>query len=137
MFGDGRVAFVSDTIDAGDPKQPGVSNKPGYTLPGSESPYGIWGAIGTRASMEIVNGRNDFPAIEPDKVATGGGSSSHGFTNWRDRAGKISLSAKLVRIIDKKTIELQDTDGVLHQVPLNSLRDQDIFRAVRDQLIDE
>ena len=105
----------------------------GYTPAGSESPYGIWGAIGTRASKETLN-RGDFPAIEPDEDPTGEESSSTGFTRWRDRAGKRSLSAKFIRIIDNKTIELEDTDGVLHQVPLNTLRDQDIFRAVRDQL---
>lgn len=137
LFGDGRVAFIADTIDAGDPEQPGVSNAVGYALPGSESPYGVWGALGTRAAKEIVNARNDYPAIEPDKATTNGGSSSRGFTNWRDRAGKVSLSAKLVRIIDKKTIELEDAGGVLHQVPLNTLRDQDIYRAVRDQLTAE
>jgi prepilin-type N-terminal cleavage/methylation domain-containing protein/prepilin-type processing-associated H-X9-DG protein len=51
-FADGSVRFISDSIDAGDPRQPTVyvgSTQP----PGSESPYGVWGALGTRASGEL------------------------------------------------------------------------------------
>lgn len=46
-MGDGAVRFISENISAGDPNA---------TSPGSgPSPYGVWGAIGTRASGETVN----------------------------------------------------------------------------------
>jgi prepilin-type processing-associated H-X9-DG protein len=51
-FADGSVRFVTDSIDSGDPHQATVyvgSSNP----PGSESPYGLWGALGTRASGEL------------------------------------------------------------------------------------
>jgi hypothetical protein len=35
-----------------------------------------------------------------------------------------------VRLIDKVTVELEDTTGILHRVPLNTLSDQDIIIAV-------
>jgi prepilin-type N-terminal cleavage/methylation domain-containing protein len=43
---DGSVRFISDEIDAGNP---GVKS----TL-GAPSPYGVWGALGTRSGGEIV-----------------------------------------------------------------------------------
>lgn len=49
---DGAVRFVGDMIDAGDRHEPSVfidSPNP----PGSPSPYGVWGALGTRSSGEI------------------------------------------------------------------------------------
>ncbi len=52
---DSAVRFVTDSIDAGDPNVPTVyvgSSSP----PGSESPYGLWGAMGTRNSHELING---------------------------------------------------------------------------------
>ncbi|GAB4127571.1 DUF1559 domain-containing protein [Thermopirellula anaerolimosa] len=58
-FVDGSVRFISETIDAGDPTLklgegfPGfVANDPHqYTGP---STYGVWGALGTRASGESI-----------------------------------------------------------------------------------
>lgn len=49
---DGAVRFISDSIDSGDEFQPTVylgSPNP----PGSKSPFGVWGAMGTRASSEL------------------------------------------------------------------------------------
>ncbi len=49
-FVDGSVHFISNDIDAGNlsaPQPSGSSSDP--------SPYGVWGALGTRASGEMVN----------------------------------------------------------------------------------
>ena len=49
---DGAVIFISNSIEAGDENGPTVyvgSSHP----PGSESPFGVWGAMGTRAAGEI------------------------------------------------------------------------------------
>ena len=65
LLGDGSVRFVSDSIEAGDGHQSSVfvdMNSDGDlsdssvapSVPGSESPDGLWGALGTRAAMETI-----------------------------------------------------------------------------------
>ncbi|WP_083435013.1 DUF1559 domain-containing protein [Rhodopirellula islandica] len=60
---DGAVRFITESIESGDQ----TSDSPGYAnnqsvqtaahlRPGAESPYGLWGALGTRASREIIDG---------------------------------------------------------------------------------
>lgn len=62
VMADGAVKFISDTIEAGDPRTPCVycialeSRTNSVTLAGSRSPYGVWGALGTRASRESISG---------------------------------------------------------------------------------
>jgi prepilin-type N-terminal cleavage/methylation domain-containing protein len=61
VMGDGAVKFITDSIDAGNQS----SNSPGYdgtqTLlggllqPGAQSPYGLWGYLGTRANREVIS----------------------------------------------------------------------------------
>ncbi len=56
LMGDGAVKFITDSIEAGDK----TANSPNWpvgtstTGPGKKSPYGLWGALGTRASKENV-----------------------------------------------------------------------------------
>ena len=62
MMGDGAVIFITDSIEAGDASAPpverGNSSMPGWlgpgTEPGAQSPYGLWGALGTRAVKETI-----------------------------------------------------------------------------------
>ncbi|MGI9470019.1 MAG: DUF1559 domain-containing protein [Rubripirellula sp.] len=57
MMADGAVVFISDSIDAGDSTAPAV-RLDGRTSTrgnsGSPSPYGLWGALGTRAGNEAT-----------------------------------------------------------------------------------
>ena len=53
---DGAVIFITDSIEAGTQNEPMVRQGGGYTLPGSASPYGLWGALGTRANKETIEG---------------------------------------------------------------------------------
>jgi prepilin-type N-terminal cleavage/methylation domain-containing protein/prepilin-type processing-associated H-X9-DG protein len=55
LMGDGAVIFITDSIEAGN-KSIGnvVWNGTGARAPGSASPYGLWGALGTRATKEVV-----------------------------------------------------------------------------------
>lgn len=46
LFVDGSVRFTSNEIETGNP-----SVKPAFPAP---SPYGVWGALGTRSGMEVV-----------------------------------------------------------------------------------
>ncbi|TWT79224.1 Type II secretion system protein G precursor [Planctomycetes bacterium CA13] len=47
LLGDGAVRFVTDSIDAGNTEFPMANIEQGQ-----KSPYGIWGALGTRAGKE-------------------------------------------------------------------------------------
>ncbi|NND96694.1 MAG: DUF1559 domain-containing protein [Pirellulaceae bacterium] len=60
LMGDGAVIFITDSVEAGDSHHPTVrvnaginASHPG-TVAGSISPYGLWGALGTRANNETV-----------------------------------------------------------------------------------
>ncbi|MCA9137676.1 MAG: DUF1559 domain-containing protein [Planctomycetales bacterium] len=55
LMGDGAVIFLADTIEAGDIHHTNVwSGGTGESVPGAKSPYGLWGAMGTRASREVI-----------------------------------------------------------------------------------
>ncbi|WP_145170247.1 DUF1559 family PulG-like putative transporter [Rubripirellula lacrimiformis] len=59
LMGDGAIKFITDSIEAGTQTNPVVwisgtaANK---NASGAPSPYGLWGALGTRASKEVLNG---------------------------------------------------------------------------------
>ena len=56
LMADGSVKFVTESIDAGDK----TANAPNWPTgsppvpPGSKSPYGVWGAMGTKAAKETI-----------------------------------------------------------------------------------
>lgn len=50
LFADGAVRFITDSIDSGDSTFPAT-----LIEAGEESPYGVWGAIGTRGNREKKN----------------------------------------------------------------------------------
>jgi prepilin-type processing-associated H-X9-DG protein len=55
LMGDGAVIFVTDSIEAGDQRAPMVwFGGIGAAAPGSNSPYGLWGALGTRGNRETI-----------------------------------------------------------------------------------
>ncbi len=58
LMGDGAVKYVTDSIEAGDSGRGQVGVHAQHTdpdsTPGIASPYGLWGALGTRASKETI-----------------------------------------------------------------------------------
>ena len=62
LMGDGAVVFMTESVEAGDASAPpierGSGGSPGWmgplTAPGQKSPYGLWGALGTRAVGETI-----------------------------------------------------------------------------------
>ncbi len=55
MMGDGAIKFITDSIVGGVVHDGNVwSSGTGESAPGSQSPYGLWGALGTRASAEQI-----------------------------------------------------------------------------------
>ena len=57
LMADGAVKFITDSIEAGNSKAPPVRHDGWVINPaGSKSPYGLWGALGTRANKELIDG---------------------------------------------------------------------------------
>ena len=55
-MGDGAVKFITDSIEAGDGNHRAPERDGGEGVgPGMQSPYGLWGSLGTRASKEVLN----------------------------------------------------------------------------------
>jgi hypothetical protein len=53
---DGSIKFVTDSIEAGDDSATVVTlGGTGPSSAGSSSPYGVWGALGTRAAREVID----------------------------------------------------------------------------------
>ncbi|TWT80769.1 hypothetical protein CA13_22150 [Planctomycetes bacterium CA13] len=52
LMGDGAVRFITDSIEAGDSSADGrfLNNRPG-----GQSPYGLWGALGSRSAKEVID----------------------------------------------------------------------------------
>ncbi|SMP54118.1 prepilin-type N-terminal cleavage/methylation domain-containing protein/prepilin-type processing-associated H-X9-DG domain-containing protein [Neorhodopirellula lusitana] len=56
LMADGAVRFITESIEAGDSHAGGIKNGgTGARAPGSKSPYGLWGSLGTRASKEVID----------------------------------------------------------------------------------
>ncbi|GAA5507611.1 DUF1559 domain-containing protein [Novipirellula caenicola] len=56
LMGDGAIKFVTNSIESGNQEAHMVEfSRTGISAPGSKSPYGLWGALGTRASKETVS----------------------------------------------------------------------------------
>ncbi len=56
LMADGAIIFITDSIEAGDSRHEMVSLSAVDldSVPGSKSPYGLWGALGTRANKEVI-----------------------------------------------------------------------------------
>ena len=56
LMADGAVIFMTESVEAGDRRASAIfRNGVGTRAPGSPSPYGLWGAMGTKASREVVD----------------------------------------------------------------------------------
>jgi prepilin-type N-terminal cleavage/methylation domain-containing protein/prepilin-type processing-associated H-X9-DG protein len=57
LMADGAIKFVTDSIEAGNQNSPVVhaAMSPPCLPAGSASPFGLWGALGTRSSKEVVD----------------------------------------------------------------------------------
>ncbi|QDT10137.1 DUF1559 domain-containing protein [Planctomycetes bacterium K23_9] len=55
LMGDGAVIFMTDSVEAGDRRAGAIRLNGGAARnPGSRSPYGLWGALGTKANGETI-----------------------------------------------------------------------------------
>jgi len=59
LMGDGAVRFVTDSIEAGNSASPVVflgGNAATFNQAGAQSPFGLWGSLGSRGSREVISG---------------------------------------------------------------------------------
>lgn len=133
LLADGAVFFASNSIDTGDTMLPGVALGDGYTSPGSKSPYGVWGALGSRAAREPITVALDYVS-KGGRISDKTQDSADAMPTWTDKTGKIRLTAEFIEIKDRKLIRLRSASGDIHEVPLNSLSDSCIRQAVEFDL---
>lgn len=55
LMGDGATKFITDSIDTGNRNSPAIFPDATGLPAGSQSPYGLLGALGTRAAKEIID----------------------------------------------------------------------------------
>ncbi|WP_442508692.1 DUF1559 domain-containing protein [Novipirellula sp. SH528] len=56
LMGDGAVKFITDSIEAGNSNAAMISyHGSPATVAGAKSPYGLWGALGTRSAKEVID----------------------------------------------------------------------------------
>ncbi|MGB7326086.1 MAG: DUF1559 domain-containing protein [Rubripirellula sp.] len=57
LMSDGAVKFITDSIESGDQTARVVTptNSSPNAVAGSASPYGLWGALGTKANKEVID----------------------------------------------------------------------------------
>ncbi|WP_442505409.1 DUF1559 domain-containing protein [Novipirellula sp. SH528] len=55
LMGDGAIKFITDSIEAGGGAMVSHDGNGATLPPGSASPYGLWGSLGTQANREIIN----------------------------------------------------------------------------------
>ncbi|TWU16165.1 DUF1559 domain-containing protein [Allorhodopirellula heiligendammensis] len=55
LMGDGAVKFITESIEAGNQSSAVVGIAAGLQPAGSASPFGLWGALGTRGNREVIS----------------------------------------------------------------------------------
>lgn len=140
LFGDGRVSFIRNTIDAGKGSNPsvGISDQEKLAPPGSKSPYGLWGALGTRASQEIVSDREEFqfPPVRDLTETELAAYAGRPLERWNSADGG-SVMARRIGLSQEGMITLLAEDGKQRSVPLSQLASADAYRAVQDDLAEQ
>jgi hypothetical protein len=141
-FADGAVLFVLDSIDAGNSDSPTVAimgdgNK--YARPGSQSPYGLWGALGTRAMAETID-REDPNIIPPPRELSEfeiERLQDQPLETWTAANGTSTLKARQVEVQGETAVILLTEQNEVRRVLLSSLRGEDAYRAVERHLAEK
>ena len=135
MFADANVRFVLDSIDAGDASSPSVADPnhgaEGCAKPGSPSPYGLWGAIGTRASRERIQPMKDPNIVIPVRDLSAEEKKvllTKPLETWKTADGE-SFQARLVNVERRSTAILMTESNEFKRVLLSDLSSKDAYRA--------
>ncbi|MCA9139110.1 MAG: DUF1559 domain-containing protein, partial [Planctomycetales bacterium] len=144
VFGDGAVKFITSSIDAGDPtaKSVGLDRENSNSLapPGSKSPYGLWGALGTRASKETIDVRLDggnssitaprrmMSELELQEVR------KKPIRTWTAAGGRGTMQGWLVSCSKSGDVVLVNESGDVKRVTLSDLIGEDAYFIVESLL---
>ncbi|NND97030.1 MAG: DUF1559 domain-containing protein [Pirellulaceae bacterium] len=139
-FADGRVRFVSNTIDAGDNTAPSVAlpraGLQGAANPGSPSPYGVWGAMGTRAAKErleiperdVMEPQQDISKLEKQEIM------SQPLQTWAAADGNTTWKGWQIDLQSESFVILLTESEDVQRVSLADLKSADAYRAVQHHL---
>ncbi|TWU00872.1 DUF1559 family PulG-like putative transporter [Stieleria varia] len=141
LYCDGAVAFVTSKIDTGDTTRPSVAigdppNNGGFAKPGSQSPYGLWGALGTRASAEVIdmNPHSDDSAITtPRRGLTAielAEIKKKPMRTWTMSDGKTTVDGWLANYRPSGEVLLVDEEGKRKYLTLSDLGSEDAYSIV-------
>ncbi len=134
LMSDGRVAFVSNSIDAGQANRPSLTRDDHeYGKPVNSdlrSPYGVWGALGTRAGIETV----DLKVLQPPHRSFTPSQlkemASFPLEIWHEAKGGGSFEARQVDF-EESVLVLLLPDGKVRRIELSKLDRKDVYRALR------
>jgi hypothetical protein len=133
LFAGGAVKFATDSIDSGDHTSPSVAlGAVGGATPGSGSPYGLWGALGTRFGKERFSLDNDCliaPVIAAVDLAK---LKLKPLQTWRTADGSLNFKARLISIQQSGKVLLLTEDGRRTTFKLSDLASEDAYRAIED-----
>ena len=137
LCADGAVMFISNQIDAGDASNPSVAidpeNKLAYAPLNSKSPYGVWGALGSRGYGELVESfdpnikKIDVKPIPPDMKL------SSSMRDWQLVDGE-KFRGQFKGVVERQKVEILLKSGSLRTVRLSELNSQDAFYAVEQNV---
>lgn len=141
---DGAVLFVTEAIDAGDPTAPSVAMdafrkiKDGrkFATPGSKSPYGVWGAMGSRASAEHIDIRRNSAIAPPRRNASPDTISEIKKTPariWKMADGESSMKGWLVSCKANGRIQILGEDDRIKYLKLSQIASEDAYFIVKTQ----
>ena len=142
LFGDGAVRYVTSSIDAGDSNAPSVGlSDPGsakqLATPGSQSPYGLWGALGSRASGERVSFDDEQVArtiTKPRRTMSAGELQAirqQPMRTWTAAGGGGTMKGWLVSCSKSGDVVLASESGDLKYVTLSDLVGDDSYFIVQ------
>ncbi len=134
LFVDGRVMFAPDSIDAGDASSPtvadGTDQYRGLPAPGSPSPYGVWGALGTRASMEDIREDRLLPPRKSFTKEMLKSFAAIPLEDWTAASGRGNIRARQLEIRKDGIVVLLTESGDVREIGLSKLTSEHAYRAV-------
>lgn len=140
LFADGAVKYATNSIDAGDSTRPSVAwgTNEGYAPAGSMSPYGLWGALGTRANRETIVPDEDNLIAPPVELSAEDVADLEAkpLQTWTYADDGKTFQARFLGLQRNTRVSLFTEEGKQILVPLSDLKSEDAYRAI-EQFMEE
>ncbi|WP_430452968.1 DUF1559 domain-containing protein [Rhodopirellula europaea] len=137
LMADGAIRFASSSIDAGDQKSSTVAEghlDNGKTLPpGSPSPFGVWGAMGTRAAQDRFDPSELSEPVDTFTEKELVEFAEFELETWHAAKGTGKIQARQIDLTDKGVLVLMSERGDIRRLGLSKFSSQDAYRAVTTQ----